>query len=227
MNEPIVIISGSHPIPPEVAAMIPESSIVIAIDGGIDHALAAGLVPSGLIGDLDSVSPDGLAWAEEHATIARHPADKTQTDTELGLSFAVAMMPSAITLVGGGDRLDHTIAALGALGARELTGVPAVDAWWDGQHIDVIHGPGRATLQLRPGSTVSLLALTGPCEKVSIQGVRWELERARLEPVVGVGISNEVLDGDTDGTVEIQLSSGVLFVFDQPRPAAPTTEDDA
>lgn len=215
MNEPIVIITGASPIPPDVAATVDEAAIVLAVDGGLDHARAAGLSPSGLIGDLDSISEAGLAWAEEHATIARHPTDKDRTDTEIALSFAAAMMPSAITLIGGGSRIDHTIAALGALGAGDLTDVPRLHGWWDGQHVDVLHGPGNTTLHLEPGSTLSLLALGGPCEKVTVTGVRWELDTAELEPVSGLGVSNEVA-ADRDGVVDVRLSAGVLFVFDHP-----------
>lgn len=232
MNERIVIVTGAHALPRDVVDRIPDSAIILAVDGGLDHALHAGLEPSGLIGDLDSVTPEGLAWAEKNATISRHPADKDRTDTELALSFAAGMLPSGITLVGGGDRLDHTITALGALGSIDLTTVPEIDAWWDGQHVSIVHGPGRASLHLVPGSTLSMLALHGPCEKVSITGVRWELDRVRLEPIVGLGVSNEVLHtkpgdesevSDSDGRVEISLSSGILTIFDQP---ASRTKDD-
>ena len=215
MNERIVIVTGSAPLPEHVVVSVPDTAIVLAVDGGLDHALAAGFEPSGLIGDLDSVSAAGLAWAEENATISRHPADKDQTDTELALAFAAAMNPEAITLIGGGDRLDHTIAALGALGAIELTGVPQVDAWWDGQHVDVVHGPGSTTLHLRIGSTLSLLALHGRCEKVSISGVRWELDHATLAPVVGWGVSNQAVAAD----IHVELTNGVLTIFDEPVPA--------
>ena len=79
---------------------------------------AAGLTPAGLIGDLDSMSEEGLAWATQHATIERHPIDKDATDTELAVAFAAGMNPARVVLVaGGGDRLDHTLAAIGALGA--------------------------------------------------------------------------------------------------------------
>ncbi len=222
MNERIVIIAGSAPLAPHVVAAIPAEAIVLAVDGGIDHALAAGLRPSGLIGDLDSVTDAGLAWAEEHATIARHPTDKDQTDTELALAFAADMNPARLTLVGGGDRLDHTITALGALGAPVLTSIPTIDAWWDGQHVDVIHGPGRATLSLVGGSTLSLVALRGECARVSIDGVRWPLDRVDLAPVVGLGVSNEVLTGNAHYVdVTVGLSSGVLTVFDEPAPETP------
>ncbi len=242
MQEHIVIVTGADPLPTDVAARIPDEAIVLGVDGGLDVALAAGLRPSGVIGDFDSITPEGLAWAEAHATIARHPADKDATDTELALAFAADMNPARITMIGGGDRLDHGIAAIGALGAPELTGVPELDAWWAGQHLDVLHGPERRTLVLEPGSTVSLLALHGPVDRLSISGVRWPLDEHDLAPLVGLGISNVVLDAPQDGNpaehdlvdvepdedepvpgeVHIELSSGVLTVFDVPAPTAGT-----
>lgn len=212
-TEHIVIVTGASPLADAAVASIPEAAIVIAVDGGLDHALAAGLHPSGLIGDLDSVSADGLAWAEQNATISRHPADKDDTDTELALRFVADMTPTRLTMIGGGDRLDHTFAALGALGLPELTSIPVIDAWWGNQHVDVLHGPGRTALQLAPDSIVSLLALHGECTGVSMTGVRWQLDDATLSPVVGRGVSNEVV---ADGAVDVKLSTGVLTVFDVP-----------
>ena len=214
MNEHIVVITGSTAVPDAVASRVPHHAIILGVDAGLDHALAAGLRPSGLIGDLDSISDDGLAWAEEHATIARHPTDKDRTDTELALAVAADMSPSRITLVGGGDRLDHTIAALAALGAPNLTSVPTIDAWWGDQHLDVLHGPGRRTLRLVPGSTLSILAVGHRCRSVTISGVRWPLDEARLDPTIGLGVSNEVTD--PEGTVEIGTADSVLTVFNRP-----------
>jgi thiamine pyrophosphokinase len=199
-------------------ASIPDAAIIVAVDGGLGHALAAGLHPSGLIGDLDSVGADALAWAEANATIARHPADKDDTDTELALRFVAGMTPAQLTMIGGGDRLDHTFAALGALGLPALTSIPVIDAWWGEQHVDVLHGPGQATLELAPDSIVSLLALHGQCTGVTITGVRWQLDAATLAPIAGWGVSNEVV---ADGTVNIRLSTGVLTVFDVPASTRP------
>lgn len=222
MNEHIVIISGASPIPDPVLARIPDEAIVLAADGGLDHALAAGLRPSGVIGDMDSITAGALAWAEEHATISRHPDDKDETDTELALAFAAAMNPARVTLIGGGDRLDHSITSVGALGARRLTSIPELEAWWDGEHVRVLHGPGRAVLELVAGSNVSLMAMHGRCSGVSIRNVRWELDGVDLDPLVGWGVSNVVGPATGDGTstsVEIALSTGVLTVFDVPATA--------
>ncbi len=214
MSEHIVIVTGSAPIDDRVIEIVSAEAIVLGVDGGLDVALAAGLRPSGLIGDLDSVSDSGLAWAETNATVARHPTAKDQTDTELALAFAADMRPERLTMIGGGDRLDHTIAAIGALAAPHLTGVAVIEAWWSGQHVEVIHGPGRRSLRLQPASTLSLLALGPACENVSIAGVRWPLDAHTIDPVVGQGVSNEVTADD--GIVEVSVSTGVLTIFDVP-----------
>ncbi len=233
MNEHIIIITGASPLDTDVVACLrddsSETTIWMAVDGGLDHALAAGLTPTHLVGDLDSVTEDGLAWAARNADISRHPTDKDQTDTELALALAATFDPDRITLVGGGDRLDHTIAGIGALGALALTSVPTLDGWWDGQHFSVVHGPGAATLRLVPGSTLSLLALHGPCVRVTLNGARWTLDQFDLEPLVGMGVSNEVPSSDAAGgggeggadpvTVEVTLSGGILTIFDDPAPA--------
>ena len=231
MNEHIVIITGSSPLDADLVARLrsesTERTVWMAVDGGLDHALAAGLEPTHLVGDLDSVTEDGLAWAARHADITRHRADKDQTDTELALALASKFDPERITLVGGGDRLDHTVAGIGALGALALTSVPMLDGWWNGQHIRVLHGPGSATLRLSPGSTLSVLALHGPCVRVTLSGAKWELDQFDLEPVVGMGVSNEV--PDTDGAavdVAVTLSGGVLTIFDDPVPDRPDDLDD-
>jgi thiamine pyrophosphokinase len=86
----------------------------------------------------------------------------------------------------------------------------------------VLHGPGRTRLTLPIGTTISLLALHGACAGVSIDGVRWPLAHADLEPAVGLGISNRT----TSETVDVSVTSGVLTVFvndhldpDSPQPA--------
>lgn len=208
MNETVIVVTGAAPLHPEAVARLPEHAIVLAADGGLDHALAAGLRPAGLVGDLDSVSPDGLAWATEHATIERHPTGKDRTDTELALATAVGLDPARLVLVsGGGDRLDHTFAAIGALGHPSLTCIPVIDAWWGDQVLRILHGPGRTDLDAPPGTTISLLALHGACAGVTITGVEWPLVDAQLAPLVGLGVSNRVVDRAT-----VTVLTGVLTI---------------
>ncbi len=213
MNETVIVVTGAAPLDPDAVAELPHDSIVLAADGALDHALAAGLTPAGLVGDLDSISPAGLAWAERHATISRHDPMKDRTDTELALAMAADLDPGRLVLVsGGGDRLDHALAAIGALGHPGLTSIPEIDGWWGGQRFHVLHGPGELTLEVEVGAVVSLLATHGPARDVTIRGVRWPLDHHELRPLVGLGVSNVA----TVEHVEIRLGGGVLVVFVHP-----------
>lgn len=213
MNEVVVVITGAAPLHQLALESVPDGAIVLAADGALDHALAAGLRPAGLVGDLDSVSDAGLTWAEAHATIDRHRPDKDHTDTELALMMAIDFSPSRLILVaGGGDRLDHTIAAIGALGHKSLTSIPIIDGWWGDQQFHVLHGPGRRGFELPIGTTVSLITMHGAAGGVSISGVQWPLDRADLEPVAGHGVSNVTITEQ----VEIVTLTGVLTIFITP-----------
>ena len=219
MNDIVIVVTGAAPLATCAIDSIPTDSIVIAADGALDHALAAGLTPAVLVGDLDSVSDAGLAWAESNASIEPHPTDKDHTDTELALVTAADLNPRQLTLIsGGGDRLDHTFAAIGALGASSLTSIPEIDGWWGNHRLAVVHGPGRARLYVATGTTISLLALHGGCGGVSIDGVRWPLERSDLASAVGLGVSNVA----TAETVDVSLTAGVLTIFINDHLDAPT-----
>lgn len=242
MHQHIVVISGASPLEPHVVTAIPDNAVIIAVDGGLDHALDAELDPTHLVGDLDSITPTSLTWANQHTTIQRHPVDKNHTDTELALTLATELSPARLTLIGGGDRLDHSVAAIGALGHDQLASVARLDGWWDGQHLDVLHGPGRLGLDLETESTLSLLAMHGPCTGVGISGVQWPLADAELGPLAGHGVSNRVAadpghhaghhpghhaghhPGQHAGHVDVHIESGILTIFDVPHTPSPTKD---
>jgi thiamine pyrophosphokinase len=216
----VLVVTGAAALDPAAVDAVARADRIVAADGGLDHARAAGLVPDVLVGDLDSVSADGLRWAQANIPIERHPADKAATDTELALRRAVAMQPRRLLLIAGrGDRLDHAIAAIGALGAPDLASIPAVEGWWGDDQLLVGH-PGRSVLVARPaGTTFSVLALHGPCRGVCVSGSRWPLTEADLGSVVGLGVSNEV----AEPPVRIDVAAGVVTVIvqGQPRGAHP------
>ena len=52
MNDIVIVDTGAVAFDPAVVASLPNPHIVIAADGALDHALAAGLIPAALVGDL-------------------------------------------------------------------------------------------------------------------------------------------------------------------------------
>ena len=204
----VVVVTGAAPLDRRAVAAIPPDAVVVAADGALDHARAAGVDPHVLVGDLDSISAAGLAWATEHARLVRHPVDKNDTDTELAIAHAASYGPDRILVVAGaGDRLDHTVAALGALGSPSLGTVASLEAWWGDDRVHVVHAPRCVALDMPAGTTFSVLAMHGPARGVSVRGARWPLTDHDLEPLVGLGVSNVA-----ETAVTVSVTDGIVTV---------------
>ena len=101
----VVVVTGGGALAPIAVAAVPDDAAIVAADGGLDYARDAGLTPNALVGDLDSISAAGLAWASAHIEVHRHPTDKAATDTELAIGYAITLTPSRVVLLAGaGDR---------------------------------------------------------------------------------------------------------------------------
>ena len=211
-----IVVTGGAPLPAvTIETLAPEASPIeamyIAADSGLDHALAAGLKPSVLVGDCDSISPSGMAWASAHKLeMQLFSPEKDFTDTELGLQAALDRGATEIILVsGGGDRLDHTIGAIAALGHPSLSGCSLLAAYWGLSFVRVLHGPASAEFTVTPGATFSLLTLHGVCTGVSLTGALYPLEHEALQAGASRGVSNEADAAD----VSVSVESGVLTII--------------
>jgi thiamine pyrophosphokinase len=207
----VVVFTGAAPLAARAVSAMPAGAVLIAADGGLDHALAAGLAPSLLIGDLDSVSPAGLHWAKEHAEVLAHPVDKGETDTELAVTYAATLAPERLVLLAGQpvrERLDHLVTTFGSLGAPVLAGIASLEAWWGDDELRVAHGPGKIVLDLAPGTTFSVLAMHGPCNGITVDGARWPLADHTLAPLVGLGVSNKA----ATRPVSVSVATGIVTV---------------
>ncbi|MBI4933535.1 MAG: thiamine diphosphokinase [Actinobacteria bacterium] len=190
----VVVIIGGGELSAEAVASVPEGAFVIAADSGLDHAVAAGIRPDALVGDLDSISAAGRMWAYAHElVIDQQPTDKDLTDTELALATAAGRDGATHLLVlgGSGDRLDHTLGTLLALGHPRLAHFRQVRGYLGGTEVAVVHPGRKVSLDLDPGATFSVLALHGPASGVSVRGARWTLDDADLGAGEARGVSNE------------------------------------
>ena len=190
-----------------------EHDLVIAADAAAEQLLAAGGRPDLAIGDFDSALPGAVARLEAAGVALRaFPVNKDATDLELAVDAARAAGATSITLTGAfRGRLDHTLAALGALvraadleaGAVE----PDLRMW-------VVDGARRPSLSLTlvPGTVVSLLAPTGVARGVTLRGFGFPLENATLEPLSGLGISNVAVA--TSQVVTVKESTLVVVTAD-------------
>jgi thiamine pyrophosphokinase len=203
----VVVVIGGGPLSPRFITDIVADATIIAADSGLDHAVAAGLRPTILIGDLDSISAHGKMWAYAHEIeIDQHPVDKGATDTELALVRAAATDATDLLVFGAvGERFDHALGTIAALGNPVLTRFQTIRFALDDIVVHVMH-PGRSvTIELPQNTWFSLLAMHGTCRGVEVTGARWPLSDATLEPSSTRGISNE-----TTGLLHVAVVDGIL-----------------
>lgn len=202
-----IVFTGGDPPYPQVRRMLPEPAVVIGADSGLDHALALGIAVDHVIGDLDSVSAEGLAKAEAAGTrVHRHPAAKDATDLELALDLAREVADHIVVVGGDGGRLDHLLGTAVLLGSdryadRDIAGFLGPAA------VRVIRS--RTALTGRPGELLTLLALGGPADGVVTAGLRYPLRGESLLPGSSRGVSNEFITENA----EVSLAAGVLLAI--------------
>lgn len=208
---------------------LPPVRFVVAVDSGLDHARNLGLAVNTVVGDMDSVSTDALAWARRHKlTIDEHPARKDETDLELGVATAVRLLdesgqdaeasaagePPLMSFIGlSGDRSDHVVANLQVV-AGPRTRRFAVRALLDDSTLAVVGGDrAERTVELvgSIGDRVSLHPFGGSASGVSTAGLEYPLRHEGLEFGSARGISNVM--AEDRATVSVQ--SGTVVVLQE------------
>ena len=152
---------------------------IICIDGGTDQAMAMGMTPWWVVGDMDSISEEATAYAASRgAAFTVVPREKDNTDFQLALELAEKDGATSIIVWGGiGTRLDHSLSNLFSATRLVLQG------------IEVCFRSPRKMLSGKPPSgcagkgrdTVSLITL--------------EMRPAGLPCGISVSAADAVLDG--------------------------------
>jgi thiamine pyrophosphokinase len=188
---------------------------IIAADGGTQHALAAGLMPAHVTGDLDSLSPAQRAKLEAAGTILHaHPPAKDETDLELALTWAASQpeMEEIVILGALGGRPDQMLANLLLLALPSLAGckVTIADGAWT---IRCLRGGETVTVHGKPGDTLSLLPFGGDAAGVTTHGLAYPLHNETLFFGPARGVSN-AFNGQI---AAVSLRAGLLWCLHQSR----------
>ena len=210
-----IIVAGGRPSASRAwHAWVRPGDQVIGADGGAARALAQGIVPDLVIGDLDSLpARHRRALEARGCRFLIHPRAKDETDLELALTYAAEQGAQEIVILGAlGGRLDHTLANLLLLALPQLAGrsVRLVD----GPDIALLlRGGEQATLEGRPGDLVSLLPLGGDAVGITATALAWPLQDGSLRFAFSRGVSNEMIGAEAT----IRLDQGLLLVVHRTR----------
>ncbi len=198
----LIFANGDAPSQELVNQVHRKGDLIFAADGGARHALACGLMPDAIIGDLDSVDDEIRAAVPEGRF---HRVSRLDiTDLEKAVAFALARRSTEVEILGaGGGRSDHALANLSVLVThRGAAAIRMHDELFEVSLVD-----GSATIEGPAGTVVSLVAL-GVCTGVSTEGLRWPLEEFTL-PFGPRGVHNEI----ETSPARVSVKTGDLLLF--------------
>lgn len=181
-SDPIVLIGGGG-----VEAELWQSVVglrheVVAADSGAAVAMAQGMMPRAVIGDMDSLCESDRCLLDPD--IIHYIAEQETTDFEKCLMSVRA--PLIIGVGFGGPRLDHRLANLNTLVRNPVQRCVLLD----GSDL-VFLAPPSLQLDLPVGTRFSVFPM-GAVEATS-EGLQWPLEGLSLAPDGRVGTSNRVI----------------------------------
>ncbi len=179
--------------------------LVICADKGLDHALAAGIMPDIVVGDFDSSAAEIPAELE----CIRVSPIKDDTDAILAADTAIERGCTELRFFCAiGGRFDHTFANVQMLEYLHNKVVQA-QLYGGSERIRLLHGGETAVLKHFRGF-VSVFALTESAV-VSERGMKYPLEQYRIERSFPLGVSNEV--EEDSGAVEVHEGTVILTEY--------------
>ena len=206
MPRALIFVNGQIADSGAARSLVRADDIILAADGGARHALALGVIPFAIIGDLDSLTASEVrVFADMDVHLVRFPQSKDETDLELALLHAIRAEYSPIIIVGAyGGRLDQTIANIALLASREAIGA---NVRLDDGITEAFFVRSKAVIHGRAGDTVSFIPWGNPVEGVSTDGLVYPLNMETLFPDRTRSISNQMLAR----TAQVRVSQGLLL----------------
>ncbi|MBA2533920.1 MAG: thiamine diphosphokinase [Rubrobacter sp.] len=208
-----IFLNGSPDSEPLIRAVASRADLVVAADGGARHALAAGIVPDQVVGDMDSLGEDlALEVERRGASLERHPERKDKMDGHLAvLAAGERGVTAADFLCAAGGKPGAVFAVPHILLVAERIGLRSTVVT-DWGRMFVIEGRSRV-VEGSARDSVSIFPFSGQATGVTLKGMVYPLENADLEPGDTLGFHNELIGREAKVSVE----SGTLLVVHEAR----------
>ncbi|MCL2396884.1 MAG: thiamine diphosphokinase [Defluviitaleaceae bacterium] len=184
------------------------ANFVIFCDGGSRHGMNLGIRPDVIVGDLDSIDADVLAYFQDMDVVfEKFPAAKESTDLELAIGLAMTKNPAEIIVLGAfGGRVDHFLGNIHAL-------IPVVKSKVKASLVDfaikamIIHEVAEITRESY--DTISLIPLTSAASGVTTAGLKYPLR----DEVLHIGTTRGISNIFVENTASVTVAEGLLLAI--------------
>jgi len=206
----VIFANGTFSNPAKLKAILTENDRILCADAGAAHALALGLLPEIVVGDLDSIASETLDELKKRDVhILTHPCDQNKTDLDVTLAHALKTGATEILfLTSLGGRLDHMLANIMLASRVELQHIRI--SFFDGETYALfVHSGQSASIDGQMKDIISLVPFTRTVKGVTLNNVKWPLNKATLERGSTLTSSNVM----TADKCTIQVEEGSLLLL--------------
>ena len=193
-------------LPVEKMPVKPDSSdCIIAADKGYDVALSLGLTPDLVVGDFDS-----RGEAPDVENLVRLQVRKDDTDVGHAVELGFERGYTDFVVYGAvGGLLDHTFANVAI--AHDIVRRGGSALFIGEEYSFTVIRNGSLNLPARKSGRISVFALGGTAQGITIKGLSYELEKTSLPCTSHLGVSNAFIGKEA----QISVQDGALLIVYQ------------
>ena len=178
---------------------------IIGVDNGTAHLFERSLIPSKVLGDLDSITPVLLEKVENlNIELIRYEPDKDKTDFELSLDSIRNPEEKNIYIVGGEEgEIDHLFSIFSLIINYEFS----TNITWLYMDKTIVFR-NDVSIFLNKGTKFSVVPITN-LKKLTISGAKWNLNEENIE----AGSSKTLRNESIENQIMISCNEGLFSVI--------------
>ena len=179
---------------------------IIGVDNGTAHLFNKSLIPSKVLGDFDSITPDLLKKVKNlNIDLIRYESNKDKTDFEISLDCIEKPSEKNIYLIGGeGGEIDHLFSIFSLIINFEY----ASNITWFYMDKTIIFR-NDVSISLNEGTRFSIVPITN-LKSLNVTGAKWNVSKENIE----AGSSKTLRNESADDQINISCSEGLFSLID-------------
>ena len=178
---------------------------IIGVDNGTAHLFVRSLIPSKVLGDLDSITPVLLEKVENmNVDLISYEPNKDKTDFELSLDSINEPEEKNIFIIGGEEgEIDHLFSIFSLVINYEF----ATNVTWLYKDKTIVF-KNNMSIFLNEGTKFSVVPITN-LNKLTISGAKWNLNEENIE----AGSSKTLRNESVENQIMISCNEGLFSVI--------------
>jgi len=178
---------------------------IIGVDNGTAHLFNKSLIPSKVLGDFDSITPDLLKKVKNlNIDLIHYESNKDKTDFEISLNCIDKPSDKNIYLIGGEEgEIDHLFSIFSLIINFEY----ASNITWFYMDKTIIFR-NDVSISLNEGTRFSIVPITN-LKSLNVTGAKWNVNKENIK----AGSSRTLRNESAEEQINVSCSEGLFSLI--------------